>query len=310
MSQKFIITEEEKERILGLYNVGLNENSVIKEAYSQSVYDAQLKLKPKYGYLLGKSGKNKDGVDGLSGPSTIKAIKQFQTDNGLTPTGKLDTETKKKLGIKLSSSTDKTKTEIKPEKGFVVPFAFPTYEPKVDGEGFWAEFTGTIASAIAGSDEDGTYGKLGHGGVATVEPNGNTKVFEFGRYAGAKKGYGIVISKNLGKVAKIQDGKIINIESLMTSIKSRTEGKGPTLPMEYAVLNAPNIKKGIQYAESIKEKEYSAIDFSIKDEDANCGTYAIEVVDASGVGQGQFCATTPVGMISTFKKYAPVSGQV
>jgi hypothetical protein len=311
MSQKFIISEDEKSRILGLYDIKLNENSVIQEAYSQTVYDAQLKLKPKYGYLLGKGGKNRDGVDGLSGPSTTKAIKYFQTDNGITPTGKLDTETKKKLGLKASSQGSKdVKTQVKPEKGFVIPFAFPTYEPKVDGEGFWADFTAEVASFFAGSDEEGTYGKLGHGGVATVESNGNVKVFEFGRYAGAKKGYGIVIPKSLGKIAKIQDGKIINIGPLMTSIKSRTEGKGPTLPMEYAVLDAPNIKKGIQYAESIKEKEYSAIDFSISDEDANCGTFAIEVVDASGVGQGRFCATTPVGMINGFKKYASISGQV
>lgn len=311
MSKKFIISEDEKKRILGLYDIKLYENSVIQEAYSQNVYNAQLKLRPEYGYLLGKSGKNRDGVDGLSGPSTTKAIKQFQTDNGLTPTGKLDTETNKKLGIKVTSQGSKdVKTQVKPEKGFVIPFAFPTYEPKVDGEGFWANFTAEVVSFFAGSDEEGTYGKLGHGGVATVESNGDVKVFEFGRYAGAKKGYGIVIPKSLGKIAKVYDGKLINIGPLMTSIKSRTEGKGPRLPMDYAILDAPNIKNGIKYAKSIKEKKYSAIDFSVSDEDANCGTFAIEVVDASGVGQGKFCATTPVGMIKTFKSYATDSGSV
>ena len=194
--------------------------------------------------------------------------------------------------------------------GFVIPFAFPEYETKLDGEGVWLNFQGYISKLLVGGSKQGTYGKLGHGGVATVTPDGNTKIFEFGRYTKAKKGYGIVISKNLGKIAKIKNGQITNVEELATKIKSKTEGQGPLLSMDYAVINAPDINKGIEYAQSVKEKEYSATDFSISNNSANCGTYALEVVKNSGIDLVSGCFPTPKSMISRMRRLTDVGGTV
>jgi peptidoglycan hydrolase-like protein with peptidoglycan-binding domain len=106
MTKKLLISEEEKNRILNLHKRAIlesNNKERIDESFSQTVYNAQEKLKAKYGSLLGKSGKRGDGVDGLYGQNTRKAILQFQIDNNLSQTGKLDSQTLKSMGIKSSS---------------------------------------------------------------------------------------------------------------------------------------------------------------------------------------------------------------
>lgn len=45
-------------------------------------------------------GYNPGPVDGMMGSSTRSAIREYQSDNGIEPTGKLDTATKESLGIK------------------------------------------------------------------------------------------------------------------------------------------------------------------------------------------------------------------
>ena len=60
------------------------------------------------GYELGDSGVK--GVDGIPGPKTEKAIKEFQASIGLKPTGKLDQETMKALD--LATAKGLTKKEI------------------------------------------------------------------------------------------------------------------------------------------------------------------------------------------------------
>jgi hypothetical protein len=213
---------------------------------------------------------------------------------------------------KQKNLTDKTKTKkLSQNEGFVIPFAFPTYEPKCDGNDNWAQFVCSAVRFFSGGGSKGTYGTLGHGGVATVDSNGNTSIFEFGRYGGAsKQGYGNVVSVNLGKIAKIEGDKISNVNSLLRTIKSRTHGEGPRLTMEYAVLPAPNINQGVSYAKNTKEKDYSALDFSISNDAANCGTFALEVVKKSGVGISNSCFPTPVQMINSMKRLTDVKGQV
>jgi hypothetical protein len=53
-----------------------------------------LKLK---GYNLGTTGPNGDGIDGDFGPSTQRAIKDFQTKSKLRPTGSVDQQTRNYL---------------------------------------------------------------------------------------------------------------------------------------------------------------------------------------------------------------------
>jgi hypothetical protein len=67
--KKFIITESEKNRILGLHN---SKKPVLKEA---TVKDLQSLLLSK-GYELGKTGPKGDGVDGILGNKTLSAIEK------------------------------------------------------------------------------------------------------------------------------------------------------------------------------------------------------------------------------------------
>jgi peptidoglycan hydrolase-like protein with peptidoglycan-binding domain len=68
------------------------------ESYTDFVKAAQTKLK-ELGYNLGKSGPNRDGVDGIIGKLTKIAIKDFQLKNGGNGKGVLGPYTSKKLGI-------------------------------------------------------------------------------------------------------------------------------------------------------------------------------------------------------------------
>lgn len=50
-----------------------------------------------YGYDLGKSGPNKDGVDGIYGPATENAVEAYQEDNGLAADGIAGPNTRKSM---------------------------------------------------------------------------------------------------------------------------------------------------------------------------------------------------------------------
>jgi len=68
------------------------------DSFEESNYDynierVQIKLK-KLGYNPGK-------IDGILGPNTKKAIKKFQKDNNLNPTGQLDSYTISSINIKI-----------------------------------------------------------------------------------------------------------------------------------------------------------------------------------------------------------------
>ena len=206
--------------------------------------------------------------------------------------------------VKYGSSydTSKVKVEEKWTGGYVIPFAFPEYQPSCDGKSTWDQLVcGTIRTVTSPfSGKEGTYGKLGHAGVATVTNSGGVQMFEFGRY-GTKKNVGLVKSKNLGNIAKIVGGEISNLNSVIDKIHRNTQGQGPSERIEYAVLKAPNIEAGITHAKSITKKDYSAFDFSLSNDASNCATYALEVVKASGINLPDITGPTPVGMISRMK---------
>lgn len=88
---------------------------ILNEQSSDVTSKIQQLLKQKgYGKLLGTSGPNKDGVDGVYGNNTVRAVKKFQIDNKITPTGFVGKITKKALGIGVTTSpkpvTPKTTT--------------------------------------------------------------------------------------------------------------------------------------------------------------------------------------------------------
>jgi hypothetical protein len=189
--------------------------------------------------------------------------------------------------------------------GFVIPFSFPEYQPKVQGNSLWDQFIGLVSRQITSGTQSGTYGKLGHGGVATVDDAGNVMLFEFGRYPGAKRGYGLTIQKKVNVRAQISDKKITNLQNVVTAVKRSTRPPGPSLAMTYVSIAAPNVTEGIRFARSkvTSPQKYEIFDFSNTDEDANCATFASEVVRRSGVWVPPFCAPTPALSVAAMAVY-------
>jgi hypothetical protein len=72
------------------------------------------------------------------------------------------------------------------------------------------------------------------------------------------------------------------------------------MSMTVAVVKLPNPSGAIDYA-SVKQREYSALDFSIGDEDANCGTFNRDVAKSGGIQTGSFCFPTPISVVNSFK---------
>ena len=187
---------------------------------------------------------------------------------------------------------------------YLMIIAFPQYEPHVDkGESVsWPEKL-AISTQTGEWPREGTYGKIGHAGIALISKTGDVKLFEFGRYQ-TKKGQGRVISKNLGKIAKIdKSGNFTNTKEVAKVVKANTQGQGPTLTMVTAVVPVPNLEKARAFAEGPAIREYEAVDMS-QGGAANCGTFAIDTAKAGGVPIGDFCSPMPVKMVANFKQYS------
>ena len=187
---------------------------------------------------------------------------------------------------------------------YLMIIAFPQYEPHVDkGESVsWPEKL-AISTQTGEWPREGTYGKIGHAGIALISKTGDVKLFEFGRY-NTKKGQGRVISKNLGKIAKIdKSGNFTNTKEVASKVKANTQGEGPRLDMVTAVVPVPNLEKARAFAEGPAIREYEAVDMS-QGGAANCGTFAIDTAKAGGVPIGNFCSPMPVKMVANFKQYS------
>jgi hypothetical protein len=239
------------------------------------------------GYDVGKRG-----ADGDFGRATRMAIIKFQKDNKIKQTGDVDPITAKALGVK--------PIILSKDSGFILIWAFPEYEPKIDGKGMGDQLFGSVIRNLSGGGTKGTYGKLGHGGCVVIKSNGDATCYEFGRYPGVKKeGYGKVLTHPLGNVAKIKNGKLLNGKQVAELARRKTFPPGPTMSMTVAEVKLPNPSKSIEYA-SVKERDYSALDFKIGDE-ANCGTFARDVAYYGGVEVSSFCYPTPISVVNSFK---------
>ena len=283
----------------------------------------------------GNVGPVTSGKLGVSPLTSGKPSTQTQTK---TPTKTTQTQTKtgEKTGFKLPQfdfknqmAIDKTYVARKPllipgmksTKGslvgasgkssgvlksgdYLMIIAFPQYEPKVDkGETVsWVQKS-AIMTQTGEWPKEGTYGKIGHAGIALISKSGDVKLFEFGRYQ-TKKGQGRVISKNLGKIAKIdKSGNFTNTKEVAKIVKSNTQGDGPRLTMVTAVVPVPSLQKAKAFAEGPAIREYEAVDFD-QGGAANCGTFAIDTAKAGGVPIGDFCSPMPIKMVANFKQYS------
>ncbi len=102
MGKNIIITESQLKYLI---NNNVKENKEILNE-DETIRKVQELLKQKgYGDLLGKSGPNKDGVDGVLGKATRAAVAKYQADNGIKQTGFPGRITKGKLGITTTNQT-------------------------------------------------------------------------------------------------------------------------------------------------------------------------------------------------------------
>ena len=188
--------------------------------------------------------------------------------------------------------------------GFIIIFAFPTYKPSLEPKGtdifsdLWRKMT-----KLASGTEATKTPAFGHGGCVIIDNTGNSVLYEFGRYVGSEVGFGKVLSVNLGKIAKIQDGKLMNAQEVADKAKSKTQEEGPNQPLEGVVFKLPDPAAATSYA-SVKKREYELIDMSTLDEDANCGTFAIQVAKAGGVKLPPVSIPAPRFIIPTLRPFS------
>jgi hypothetical protein len=194
---------------------------------------------------------------------------------------------------------------------FILPLAWPTYEPKLEkGAGDFEIWGARIYAALMSGDfestgTEGTYGKLGHGGLALIHSSGLVGFFEFGRYAGAKEGMGITLKKKVNIKAKFgtEDGECIitNLTAVVNAIKQVSYGEGPRLEMDGYVVPIPNIRGAYNFAKRNIQREYQAIDLEIGDENFNCGTFIYDVAKAGGIDMGNWCFPDPASVVDSFE---------
>lgn len=78
----------------------------------RGVQEALVKLGEPYKTLLGRTGANKNGVDGVIGPKCREALKIYQAKHKIPQTGEADDATCKLLGVSTASDYTHTVTNI------------------------------------------------------------------------------------------------------------------------------------------------------------------------------------------------------
>jgi len=330
-----VLLREDAEPLPDMENVPLGKVEAIQQALINAGYD----IGPTgVDGVFGKNTRNavikyqKDnGIKqtGNVGPVTAGKLGTQPLTSGKPSTQTQTKTTPKTTQTKTTPKTTQTKTDgktgfrlpqLKSTKGggllggkssailksgdYLMIIAFPQYEPKPDkGQTVsWVEKV-AISTQTGEWPREGTYGKIGHAGIALISKTGDVKLFEFGRY-NTKIGQGRVISKNLGKIAKIdKSGNFTNTKEVASKVKANTQGEGPRLDMITAVVPVPSLEKARAFAEGPAIREYEAVDMS-QGGAANCGTFAIDTAKAGGVPIGDFCSPMPVKMVANFKQYS------
>jgi hypothetical protein len=331
MNRKVISEISRVKELMGVVNENIESvlkgGKVLRRGSKGPDVEKLQKLLIEMGYDLGDFGPNKDGVDGSFGPTVDKIIREFQGKNDLKVDGKVGKDTLSKM-ISVGQSTIPNFTSVldsigisidtvkdllsgigslfggtEPDKTkdhFVFYFSFPGYEPRYDGSGGWFEealdwvraHTPEAMQSFLG--KEGTYGSMGHAGVALINSTGTIDIYEFGRYSGAKKGMGIK-KHSRTKGAKIQDGKIINLEQVCSLVKNNAQGHAKDYKMEGVAvpITKEGYGKGMEYAKSVTSKGYEIFDFDSADDDANCATFGLEVVRAATGSGREYCLPNP-----------------
>ena len=196
---------------------------------------------------------------------------------------------------------------------FILPVAWPTYEPKIeegssDTEIWMAKMYACIMRGDCDSKE-GTYGKLGHGGVGLIARDGRVGLFEFGRYEGANKGMGITRQQPVPIKAKFTTDKrgrcrVSNLQQVAQALKGVSYGQGKKLPMFGHLVRIPDIKGAFSFASANTQRKYRAIDLEIGDDEFNCGTFIYDVAEAGGLEMGSYCFPDPESVVDSFERHS------
>jgi len=336
MNRKILTEVSRMKEIMGLVTENIDsvisQGKVLRKGSTGPDVEELQRMFKNLGYDLGTFGPNKDGIDGKYGDTMDRVVREFQQKNNLTVDGKVGKNTLTKmievgqssLGTaffkNLTTSPEKlldfvkdlvgldTKDEVKDH--FVFYFSFPGYEPRYDGSGGWFEDaldwvrarTPEAMQSILG--KEGTYGSMGHAGVALINSTGTIDIYEFGRYSGAKKGMGIK-KHSRTKGAKIVNGKIENLESVCSLVKNNAQGHAKDYEMDGVAvpITKEGYGKGMQYAKSVTSKGYEIFDFDSADDDANCATFGLEVVRAATGSGREYCLPNPGAGLKVVQMY-------
>lgn len=191
-------------------------------------------------------------------------------------------------------------TKGKPSQGgFILIFAFPSYKPSLEKGDAFSDGYAKVVQFFTG-DKPEKFPPMGHGGCVVIDSLGNSTLYEFGRYEGHGKGMGLVKKKNLGKIAKINNGVLENAKQVAEIAKRNTQGEGPRLGMTVVMFKLPNPAGATQYA-SVKERKYEILDMDADDEESNCGTFTLKVAQAGGVDVPEYCFPMPSAMVQQLR---------
>jgi hypothetical protein len=338
MDKKILSEVSRIREMMGIINESiediLTKGKVLKKGSSgEDVKELQRILKL-LKYNLGTSGPKKDGIDGNFGNATHNKVVDFQSKNGLKPDGVVGKRTISKMIEKgessagssfwdtlttnpenilalIKSNTGLNSDSSKPVKDhFVFYFSFPQYEPRYDGSAGWFEqgldYIRNISpesfSSVFG--KKGTYGPMGHAGVALINNSGKIDIYEFGRYEGAGMAMGITKHKSI-QGAKIVNGNISNLETVACSIKNNAQGQAKEYRLEGVAIpiTKEGYDKGIQKAKLVTKKPYEIFDFDTGDMDANCATFGLEVLRTATGSGSEYCLPNPGAGLKVASSY-------
>lgn len=266
----------------------------------------------------------KMGDGGKSDPAKVADVKKLQqklmdlkflrTDS-MVPTGYFGKLTQQALdaynagsrsvAAKAVASGAKTALATKNEKtrpsqgGFILIFAFPSYKPSLEKGDAFSDGYAKVVKFFTGNKPE-KFPPMGHGGCVVIDSNGDSILYEFGRYDGHGKGMGLVKKKNLGKIAKITNGQLENAKQVAEIAKRNTQGEGPRLGMTVVSFKLPNPAGATKYA-SVKERKYEILDMDADDEESNCGTFTLKVAQAGGVDVPEYCFPMPSAMVQQLR---------
>ena len=163
MAKIIKLTESDLEMIVKkVINEQLAQPTVKSGQKGTTVMDLQRALKYK-GYDLGKSGPNKDGIDGDFGNVTKNALIQFQRKSNIRPTGQLDQSTRNSLFVGMINpnsqfgfsnkplippSNNKKTTQSKPTQSKPTQ-SKPTQSKPTQGDGFFTSMVKKVKNAVS-----------------------------------------------------------------------------------------------------------------------------------------------------------------